>query len=80
MDIQARKIHFVQEFLRLRNEGLIDKFEKLLRLEKMKIYELELSSMTIEQLNTIIDNAEEDSKNGRMTSASQLRNEINSWT
>lgn len=79
MDIQARKIHFVQEFLRLKNEDLINKFEKLLRLEKMKTYESELSSMTIEQFNEIIDKAEDDSKNGRMTSASDLRNEIDSW-
>ncbi|MBI9068309.1 MAG: hypothetical protein JEZ09_13530 [Salinivirgaceae bacterium] len=79
MDIQARKIHFVQEFLRLKNEKLIDKFEKLLRLEKMKTYESELLPMNIGQFNELIDRAEDDAKNGRMTSASELRNEIDSW-
>jgi len=34
MDIQTRKIAFVQEFLKLQNEDLISRFEKLLRTEK----------------------------------------------
>lgn len=80
MDIEARKIHFVQEFLRLKNEKLINKFEHLLRLEKMKSYESELSSMTMEQFNKMINEAEEDSKHGRLTSASDLKDEIDSWT
>ena len=79
MDIQARKLHFVQEFLRLKNEELIEKFEKLLRLEKMKTYESELSPMSIEQFNETIDKAEDDSQSGRVISASELRNEIDSW-
>jgi len=80
MDIQAKKIHFVQEFLRLKNEDLIDKFERLLRLEKVKNYESEMTSMSMEEFNKMIDKAEEDSKQGRTISASDLRNEIDSWT
>ncbi len=80
MDIQDRKIHFVQEFLRLKNEELINKFEELLRLEKMKTYESELSPMSYKQFNELIDKAEDDSKNGKFTSGSDLRNEIDSWT
>jgi len=80
MDIQAKKIHFVQEFLRLKNEDLIDKFERLLRLEKVKNYESEMTSMSMEEFNKMIDKAEEDSKQGRTISASDLRTEIDSWT
>jgi len=36
MDIQTRKINFVQEFLRLRNIKLIEKLEKILLEEKAK--------------------------------------------
>ncbi len=79
MDIQARKIHFVQEFLRLKNEELIGKFEKILMTEKQKDYERTLEPMTIVELNRIIDNAEDDSKNGRLTSNSDLKKEIDSW-
>ena len=79
MDIQARKIHFVQEFLRLKNEELIGKFEKILMTEKQKDYERTLEPMTVVELNRIIDNAEDDSKNGRLTSNSDLKKEIDSW-
>lgn len=79
MDIQARKIHFVQEFLRLTNEELIGKFERILMTEKQRDYERTLESMTMVEFNRIIDNAEDDSKNGRLTPASDLKNEINSW-
>lgn len=79
MDIQARKIHFIQEFLRLKNEAVIDKFEQLLRSEKSKTYETELSPMSVDQLNVIVDKAEEDAQYGRLTSAADLKNEIDSW-
>jgi len=79
MDIQARKIHFIQEFLRLKNEAVIDKFEQLLRHEKSKTYEAELKPMSVDQLNVIVDNAEKDAQQGRITSASDLKNEIDSW-
>ncbi len=80
MDIQARKIHFVQEFLKLQNEELIKKLENLLKLEKMKSYESELSSMSLEQFNAMIDQAEEDAQQNRLTEASELRKNIDSWT
>lgn len=34
MDIQTRKIEFIQEFLKLQNDELIAKFERLLKKEK----------------------------------------------
>jgi len=79
MDIQNRKIHFVQEFLRLNNENLIEKLEQLLHLEKMKAYEAELSPMSINQFNQIIDKAEDDDANNRMTSTPNLKDEIDTW-
>lgn len=80
MDIQTRKIHFVQEFLQLKNEALIEKFENILRVEKQKSYKESLQPMSIEEFNDMIDKAEEDSKNGRLISSEDLRKEIDSWT
>ena len=34
MDLQTRKIHFVQEILRLKNVEIIEKLEKILYKEK----------------------------------------------
>jgi hypothetical protein len=67
-----------QEFLRLKNEAVIDKFEQLLRSEKSKTYETELSPMSVDQLNVIVDKAEEDAQYGLLTSAADLKNEIDS--
>ena len=79
MDLQTRKLHFIQEFLRLNNEKLISKLENLLKSEKAKSYEQHLSPLSEEELNRIIDEAEKDSKEGRLTSAVELKKEIDSW-
>ena len=79
MDIQSKKLHFVQEFLRLRDESLIDKLSDLLRLEKKKKIEKEFKPFSQKEFNDLIDSAESDSENGRLTSARELKNEIDSW-
>ena len=79
MDIQTKKLHFVQEFLRLKDENLIDKLNKLLKSERKKQFERELKPLSKKEFNALIDNAESDSENGRLTSARELQNEIDSW-
>lgn len=69
-DIQTRKILFVQEFLSIRNEETISRFENLLRKEK-KNYKA-FTRMTTAELNSRIDQAEADFKEGRFTSGSEL--------
>ena len=73
MDLEARKISFVQEFLKLQNEDIILSLEQLLKKRKAETVEKNLKPMTIEQLNSEIDQAMEDSKNGRMVKASDLK-------
>lgn len=80
MDIQTRKIHFVQEFLRLKNEELIKTFENILRAEKQKIYEKSLQPMSMKDFNEMIQKAELDSENGRLISSEAMKKEIDSWT
>ena len=79
MDIQARKIHFVQEFLRVADDDLVTKLEKLLRIERKKKLDSELRPMTLKEFNEIIDKSEDDLKNGRVTEARNLLNQIDTW-
>jgi hypothetical protein len=79
MDIQTKKLHFVQEFLRLRDENLIDKLNELLKSERKKKLEKELNPFNHKEFNNLIDSAESDSANGKLTSAKELKNEIDSW-
>lgn len=80
MDLQTRKISFVQEFLNLQSEEIILQFEKLLRKEKKKISSKELNPMTLEEFNSRIDTSLEDSKEGRLTESSELLSEIEKWS
>lgn len=66
MDLQTRKIEFIQEFLKLQNEAAIKRFENLLRKEKG------LEPMSAERLNNRIDKSEKDFKNNRFKSSSEL--------
>ena len=63
MDLQTRKISFVQEFLKLQNKEIILLFEKLMKREKKKISTRKLEPMTLEEFNKRIDTSLEDSKN-----------------
>ena len=80
MNIESRKLSFIQEFLNLQNEEIILQFEKLLRREKKKISSKELKPMTLEEFNSRIDTSLEDSEKGRLTESSELLSEIEKWS
>jgi len=80
MDLEARKISFVQEFLRLQNEEIVSGLEKLLRKRKAELIENNFKPMTMEKYNAEIDQAMEDSKNGRMIKATDLKAKIQKWS
>lgn len=71
MDLQTRKIEFVQEFLKIQSEDAIERLEKLLKKEK-KCSNQELDSMTEEKLNERIDQSEMDFKNNRYKTSTEL--------
>ncbi len=60
MDIQTRKIEFIQAFLKLQSEELVSLFESILNLETKK----DIKPMTIEEFNSRIDQSEKDFENG----------------
>ena len=79
MDIQTRKINFVQEFLRLRNPKLIEKLEKILLEDKAKDYETNLKPMSIEYFNSMIDKSIDDAKLGNVTNSQELKESVKKW-
>jgi len=72
MDIQTRKIKFVQAFLKLQSEEIISQFEKLLKNTKNAEAEKEFQPLTIEELNERIAKSEDDFENGRFKTTSEL--------
>lgn len=80
MDLEARKISFIQEFLRLQNEQVISSLEQLLRKERAQLMENDLKPMTLREYKDDIDKAMDDSKNGRMTKAEELKAGFKKWS
>lgn len=79
MDIQTKKIEFVQEFLKVQSEDLVDELEKILR-KNNKVSENEnFKPMSIDEFNERIDKSMEDSKNGRLTKAIVLKAKMEKW-
>jgi hypothetical protein len=79
MDIEARKLHFIQEFLRVSDDELVTKLERLLKMERKKKLEEEIQPMTLKEFNETIDKSEDDFTNARVTEARNLLNHIITW-
>ena len=80
MNIEARKIEFIQEFLKLQSDEAISKLEKILRKERNHSDNRKIEPMSVQELNRRIDKSMEDSKNGRLTEANDLLAEIEEWS
>ncbi|MCL7763629.1 hypothetical protein MPF19_09400 [Polaribacter sp. Z014] len=79
MNLEARKIEFVQEFLKLQSEEVISLFEKILKKENLKAGQEDFKPMSIEEFNSRIDQSMNDSENGRLISSSELKAQIEEW-
>ena len=64
---------------KITKQEIVSGLEKLLRRRKMELIEQNFKPMTMEQYNAEIDQALEDSKNGRMIKASDLKAKIQKW-
>lgn len=68
MNIQSRKIEFIQAFLKLDNEEVITRLEKLLMSEQSS----KLNPISHEELNERINQSESDFKEGRFKNQSEI--------
>jgi hypothetical protein len=78
MDLQTRKLNFIQDFLKLESEKAISHFEKLMMKETKA--NPELKPMSIKEFQKRIDQSSDDSKNNRLTENDQLISEIEKWS
>ncbi len=80
MDLQTRKITFVQEFLKIQSEEVIIRLEKILEKEKKRMTVSDFSPMTLEEFNKRIDKSLIDSQNDRLIENNDLTTEIQGWS
>lgn len=79
MNIEARKISLIQEFLKIDSEKIISAIENFLKKSKTENFEKNLKPMSLEEFNLEIDKALEDEKNNRITNAKDLKKKIKEW-
>ena len=72
MNLEARKIEFVQEFLKLQSEEVVSRLEKILRKENKASDERIIEPMSQDELNKRINQSESDFQNNRFKSSSEL--------
>ena len=77
MDLQTRKIIFVQEFLKLQSEKAVSHLESLLKKETKASIE---NPMSIEDYHHRINQSIDDSKNDRLTESNDLLSQIEKWS
>ncbi|MFL9834167.1 hypothetical protein [Chryseobacterium terrae] len=72
MDIQSRKLEFIQDFLKLQSEEVIAQFEKLLKKAKNIEKENTLEKLSVEELNERVSKSEDDFENKKFKTTSEL--------
>lgn len=72
MDIQTRKIEFIQSFLKLQSEEIISKLEKILKKNQVEESSENLQRFSIEELNDRISQSEKNFENGDFKTTSEL--------
>ena len=78
MNIQARKLSFIEEFIRISDESVIEKLETLIRVEKQKQHDKALKAMPLSEFYDMIDRAKLDKENGRIISHHDLKKKVKS--
>lgn len=78
--IQNRKIQFIQSFLKVEDVYVISKLEELLSKTKQKqLKQYAAKPLTKKAFNKMIDNAEDDSKKGKLTRVEDVLKQIEKW-
>ncbi len=78
--VESKKLHLIEEFLKIQNEETIHKIEVIIRQERFKVLKGELDTAISEmELNEMIDRAENDAIKGKVTTSKDVKKQIESW-
>jgi len=72
MNLQIRKLNFIEEYLRITNENILDVLETVLKKEKTKAISAQIKPMTLQDLQIKLDRSEQDIKNGKIYSQEEI--------
>jgi len=78
--VERRKLHLIQDLLRLESERIIGRIESILKEERLKNLESELNRpYTESEFNEMIDRSEKDVSEGKVFSTKDLKKKVQSW-
>jgi len=79
MDLQTRKLEFIQEFLKIQSEDLVLRLDRLLKKETSKIDVKAKKVFTVEEMQNRISKSMKDSKAQKLTVSNDLLSDIQKW-
>lgn len=72
LDVQTKKLQFLEEYLRVDDISIINKLSDLLHTERAKQYK-ELAPMTVEELEEKLLRSEQDIEEGRVYTHEEVK-------
>jgi hypothetical protein len=79
MNIHAKKLVLIEEFLRISDESLITELKSFIKQEKKISHERNLKPMSMDEFHEMIDHAKNDSDAGRVISHQELIKKTKTW-
>lgn len=78
--VEIKKLHLIEDLLRVESERIIDRIESILKEERLKTLETELNRPYSEkEFNEMIDRSELDVTEGKVLSTKDLKKKVQSW-
>lgn len=79
MNIAVKKVELIEWLAGIQDKSLLDELENLKKKAVAESYESRMKPMTSQHYKSILDQSEEDYKNGRVTSQEDLEKESEKW-
>ena len=79
LNLEHRKLNFIESFLRINDVEIIDKLEKVIQLDLKKDKQEDLKPMSLESFYEMIDESVEQHKKGEVYSSEEMDALIESW-
>jgi hypothetical protein len=79
LNLEHRKLNFIESFLHINDVEIIEKLEKIIKVDFNKGKNEDLKPMSLESFYEMIDESVEQHKNGEVYSSEEIREHIKSW-
>ena len=79
MNIAVKKVELIEWLTRIQDKSLLEEVEILKKRAITESYKSKMKPMTSKQYKSLLDQAEEDYKNGRITSQEGIEKESENW-